>query len=160
MSKKKKRRRRVSRDELRQTAAPTKEFEYVNPRDEEDIIIVTAQRLSPGHLFQINSSSLIKAHQEQLEDVKPPEETQNIENTNEDQLEKDILENFDKIVNNVKYASELTSISIVDPETGKNIYTKEDCLLYFTPEFNTKVAQLGNCRRKTATKRRRRRRRR
>ena len=139
MSKKKKRKRRVDRNELRQMVAPTEDFEYVNPHDEEDIIIVTAQRLSPGHLFQIDSSSLLKAYQEKPEDLNP-EEIQNNEGVDESKLQEDILENFDKIVNDVKYASELTSLAIVDPETGKNIYTKEDCLLYFSPEFNTKIS--------------------
>ena len=65
--KNKKRKRRLNREELRQTIAPTKDFEFVNPHDADDIIIVTAQRLSPGHLLEIDSSSLIKAHQQASE---------------------------------------------------------------------------------------------
>ena len=45
--KNKKRKRRLNREQLRQTIAPTKDFEFVNPHDEDDVIVVTAQRLSP-----------------------------------------------------------------------------------------------------------------
>ena len=52
----------------------------------------------------------------------------------------EILENFEAIVNNVKYASEIASMAIIDPETGERLYTKEDCMLYLLPEWNTQIA--------------------
>ena len=159
MSKSKKRKkRRVSAKELRETMSPTKDFDYVNPHDEEDIILVTAQRLSPGHLFQMNSSSLIKAYQQESSEIEKVgqnaegetleqdenEETDLDETKDEeidpDELQKNILDNFDIIVDNVKYASEIACMAIIDPETGKRIYTKEDCMLYFLPDFLTKIS--------------------
>ena len=134
----KKRKRRVSPEELRQTISPTKDFDFVNPHDEDDIIVVTAQRLSPGHLLEMDSSSLIKASQQALSEVKTGKT--DAEETDVDKLQTNILENFDVIIKNVKYASEIASISIVDPKTGKNLYTKEECMLYFLPEWNTQIA--------------------
>ena len=131
--KNKKRKRRLNREQLRQTIAPTKDFDFVNPHDEDDIIVVTAQRLSPGHLLEMNSSSLIKAYQEKPDEV--PQDSENDET-----VPGEILENFEVIVNNVKNASEIASMTIIDPETGERLYTKEDCMLYFLPEWNTQIA--------------------
>ena len=140
---KKKRKRRVTAQELRQTVAPTKDFEYVNPHDDDDVILVTAQRLSPGHLLQMNNTSLIRAYRQQESNGgKTDTEKQKTETGEEEQIrtEKEILDNLDVIVNNIEYASQISSMSIVDPESGENIYTKQDCLLYFSPDFNTDIA--------------------
>ena len=134
---KKKRKRRLNREQLRQTIAPTKDFDFVNPHDEDDIIVVTVQRLSPGHLLEMDSSSLIKAYQQKTDEV-----SQNSENDPEktDEVPVDILKNFETIVNNVKYASHIASMAIIDPETGERLYTKEDCMLFLLPEWNTQIA--------------------
>ena len=134
---KKKRKRRLNRAELRQTIAPTKEFDFVNPHDADDIIIVTAQRLSPGHLLEMDSSSLIKAYQTNPDAVS--QDTEDAQEPDAD-VSKDILDNFETIVNNVKYASEIASMSIVDPDTGERLYTQEDCMLFLLPEWNTQIA--------------------
>ena len=134
---KKKRKRRLNREQLRQTIAPTKDFDFVNPHDEDDIIVVTVQRLSPGHLLEMDSSSLIKAYQQKTDEV-----SQNSENDPEQtgEVPVDMLENFETIVNNVKYASHIASMAIIDPETGERIYTKEDCMLFLLPEWSTQIA--------------------
>ena len=134
---KKKRKRRLNRDELRQTMAPTKDFEWPNPHDEDDIIIVTAQRLSPGHLLELDSSSLIKAYQQNTD------ESDANESQDSGEVDKDILDNFETIVSNVKYASEIASMAIIDPETGERIYTQEDCMLLLLPAWNTEVANFA-----------------
>ena len=130
---KNKRKRRLNREQLRQSIAPTKDFEFVNPHDEDDIIVVTVQRLSPGHLLEMNSSSLIKAYQEYDKDAPKNSEI-------DETVPEEILENFEAIINNVKYASEIASMAIIDPETGERLYTKEDCKLYFLPEWNTQIS--------------------
>ena len=139
MAPQKKRKRRLNREELRQTIAPTKDFEFVNPNDEDDIIIVTAQRLSPGHLFEMNSSSLIEAYQ-QNPDALPKPNPEEDEPHTPVEVPQDVLDNLDLIVGNIKYASEIASIAIVDPETGERIYTQEDCMLFLLPAWNTEVA--------------------
>ena len=140
--KRKKRVRRLDREGLRTRAAPTKDFEFVNPNDPDDILLVTAQKLSPGHLLNMDSSSLIRAYRQ-----KPPEQgvesdTENEESSEQEssRLTQDILDNFNTIVSNIQYASEIASMSIIDPETGKTIYTKEDCMLYLLPNENTEIA--------------------
>ena len=125
--KNKKRKRRLSREQLRQTMAPTKDFEWPNPHDADDIIIVTAQRLSPGHLLELDSSSLIKAYQQNTD------ESDANESQDSGEVNKDILDNFETIVSNVRYASEIASMAIIDPETGERIYTQEDCMLLLLP---------------------------
>ena len=138
MSKKnKKRKRRLSREQLRQTMAPTKDFEFPNPHDEDDIIVVTAQRLSPGHLLELDSSSLIKAYQQNTD------ESDANESQDSGEVDKDILDNFETIVSNVKYASEIASMAIIDPETGERIYTQEDCMLLLLPAWNTQIANFA-----------------
>ena len=142
MAKKNKKKRRLSRDQLRETIAPTKDFDFTNPHDENDIIVVTAQRLSPGHLLEMNSSSLIKAYQQIPPDI--PQNDSDDDGKNSDQnleaVEQALLDNFDVIVGNVKYASEIASMSIIDPETGGRVYTKEDCMLYLQPDWNMEIA--------------------
>ena len=135
--KNKKRKRRLNREELRQTIAPTKDFEWPNPHDADDIIVVTAQRLSPGHLLELDSSSLIKAYQQNTD------ESDANESQDSDEVDKDILDNFETIVSNVKYASEIASMAIIDPETGKRIYTQEDCMLLLLPAWNTQIANFA-----------------
>ena len=81
----------------------------------------------------MNSSSLIKAYQENDKDVPKHSEI-------DEAIPEEILENFEAIVNNVKYASEIASMAIIDPETGERLYTKEDCMLYLLPEWNTQIA--------------------
>ena len=64
MAKKKKRnkrKRRVSAAELRQIVAPTKDFGFPNPQDPDEMFVVTAQKLSPGHLYATGNSTLIRA---------------------------------------------------------------------------------------------------
>lgn len=140
MAKKNKNKRRLNRKQLRQTIAPTKDFDFVNPHDENDVIVVTAQRLSPGHLLEMNSSSLIKAYQQIPPDI--PENNTDDDNNNQnlEAVEQAVLDNFDVIVGNVKYASEIASMAIIDPETGDRIYTKEDCMLYLQPDWNMEIA--------------------
>ena len=147
--KNKKRKRRLNREQLRQTIAPTKDFEFVNPHDADDIIIVTAQRLSPGHLLEIDSSSLIKAHQQASEssaagegDTAGESDDKDIQASDEsDAVNPDILDNLDKIVSNLKYSAKIASIAIVDPETGERLYTEEDCMHYFMPAWNAEIAK-------------------
>ena len=134
--KNKKRKRRLNREQLRQTLAPTHDFEFINPYDEDDIIMVTAQRLSPGHLLEMDSSSLIKAYQRNPSE----DDTQASGSPSDSDVAQDILDNFDTVINNVKHAAEIASISIIDPDTGERIYTKEDCMAHLLPEWNTKIA--------------------
>ena len=64
MAKKKnknKRKRRVSAEELQQIVAPTKDFDFPNPQDPDELLVVTAQKLSPGHLYATGNSTLIRA---------------------------------------------------------------------------------------------------
>ena len=140
--KNKKRKRRLNREELRETIAPTKDFEFVNPHDADDIIIVTAQRLSPGHLLEIDSSSLIKAHQ-QASNKSKGNGTQAADEPDTDEpdtVDPDILDNLDEIVSNLKHSAKIASIAIVDPKTGKQLYTEEDCTYYLMPAWNTEIA--------------------
>ena len=146
--KNKKRKRRLNREELRQTIAPTKDFEFVNPHDADDIIIVTAQRLSPGHLLEIDSSSLIKAHQQASNKSKgngtqSADEPDTVEpDTDEpDTVDPDILDNLDEIVSNLKHSAKIASIAIIDPETGKRLYTEEDCMYYLMPAWAAEIAK-------------------
>ena len=147
--KNKKRKRRLNREELRQTIAPTKDFEFVNPHDADDIIIVTAQRLSPGHLLEIDSSSLIKAHQQASEssaagegDTAGESDDKDIQASDEsDAVNPDILDNLDEIVSNLKHSAKIASIAIIDPETGDRLYTEEDCMYYLMPAWAAEIAK-------------------
>ena len=141
--KNKKRKRRLNREQLRQTIAPTKDFEFVNPHDADDIIIVTAQRLSPGHLLEIDSSSLIKAHQQASNKSKgngtqAADEPDTVE---PDTMDQDILDNLDEIVSNLKHSAKIASIAIIDPETGDRLYTEEDCMYYLMPAWTAEIAK-------------------
>ena len=133
-NKRKRKRRRVSAEELRETMAPTKDFDWENPYNEDELIVVTAQRLSPGHLFNMDSTSLIRAYrQDELNKKKPPVAEENDE-------ESDTINNLENILNNLGYAAEIASISIVDPKTHTNIYSKDDCLKYIPAEKITEIA--------------------
>ena len=61
--KNKKKKRTANLKELRQMISPEKDFEFENPEDEDDIIVITARKLSPGHIMKIKDTAFIKAYQ-------------------------------------------------------------------------------------------------
>ena len=48
---------------------------------------------------------------------------------------------YDEIISNLQNAAQFASLSIVDPETMENIYTKEQCALYLPPGLNVDITE-------------------
>ena len=165
MSKKRKRKKRervASAEELRETVSPIKDFKFLNPLDPDETLVFPAQRLQPGHLLQMNNTSLIRVYKEaqtkiakskeeelnkeaipevELE-IAEPEKTEVVDNEKEpanktEELEVDVL---NAITSNIEYAAEIASMSIVDPETRQPIYTARDCLHYLQPAWNIEIS--------------------
>ena len=144
-NKKKKRKRKVkaSADVFKQMISPTKEFEFVNPDDEDHSVVATARRLSPGHLMELDSTSLIRAYA--LGNKKRDETALSEEGLTDEEKEKARqkreVEQFEEIVSNIRHSAEITSMALIDPETEERIMTPDECMYYLLPEWNTEVSR-------------------
>ena len=138
-----KKRKKASVDSLKKMLSPTKEFDLINPDDPEDIQYVTVRKLSPGHLLEINNTTLIRAYKE-AEKRSSNNEPKNA-NRSKEELE---IEGFEKIINEVKYSAEIASMAIIDSETEERILTKEQCMQLLLPQWNQEIARwaLGGAR--------------
>ena len=134
MSKKRKRR-KGSLKALKQMVSPTKEFEFANPNDADDILYFTARRLSPGHLLELDNTTLIRAYREHQSQA----EAENPEDSDISQEEAELVA-FKKIITEVKYSAEIASMSLIDEETEETLLTAEECMEYLLPDWNTQIA--------------------
>lgn len=132
---KEKTRRKGSLEALKKMVSPTKEFDFLNPEDEDDILVFTARKLSPGHMLQLNSSTLIRAYKLQQQEVKNEEGS---ESKTQEELE---MEAFERVLTEVESCAEVASMSLIDEETEETIFTKEQCLTLFPPEWLSDVSR-------------------
>lgn len=112
---------RATAAELRESV-PMKDFEWEHPFKENTVVVATGQKLSPGHLFELDKPSLIRMYEDA--------DTEDTDTTAEDTEVPDAVET----AKNLQQAAGIVSLSLIDVETGERLYTERECLHFIPPE--------------------------
>ena len=129
-----KKRTRATLTKLVEMSSPTKDFEFINPQDPEEILVFTARKLSPGHMLRIKNPVFIKAYEKKMD-----EDDTKDNNTEDGNTDKPKKEGFEDTMENLEFSAEVASLSIVD-EHNQTYLTLDDVMLHMLPEWHAEIS--------------------